>query len=58
MSVLRRGPKYVRGVVGSGRVVLHRDDDSTDEAPMWMFSGVSIADNGDGTATLTFADEE
>lgn len=55
---LSLGPKFVSGQTERGRVILVRDDETTDETPVWMFTGVNISDNGDGTATLTFEDEE
>ena len=54
MAIPNLGPKYESGLATNGHIILTRDDDSTDTTPIWMFAGVSVTDNDDGTATLTF----
>lgn len=56
--VLGVGPKYVSGFADRGQIILIREDGTTDETPIFALSGITITDNGDGTATLTMADEE
>lgn len=50
------GPKFVGGHLDVGRLVLVRDDDTTDSPPIWITPG-TLANNGDGSCTLTISEE-
>ncbi len=58
MTPPRRGAKYVTGTLTAGRLVLTREDGTVHQTPsVFMFTGVAITDNEDGTATFTFDEE-
>lgn len=57
MTPPRRGAKYVTGTSTTGRIVLTREDGTVHQTPVFMFTGVAITDNEDGTATFTFDEE-
>lgn len=50
------GPKYVSGVANPV-IVLTRQDGKSVVSPVAMFRGCSVADNGDGTSTLTLSND-
>lgn len=54
MGIPNLGPKYVSGDVSTGRVVLTRDDGSTDNALLIMFMGTITDVTGDGVFDINF----
>jgi len=55
MAIPNLGIKFTSGQTTRGHIILFREDDTWDNTPVWMFAGISYVDNGDGTATFTFA---
>lgn len=55
-SALERGPRFVSGQAESGQVVLTRDDNTIELAPMLMITG-TLVDHGDGTCDVTLGEE-
>jgi hypothetical protein len=50
-----RGPKFVSGDAGNGRLKLVRDNGSvTDEVPSLILIRATLTDNGDSTFDLVF----
>ena len=54
MSIPNLGPKFVAGFATTGRIILTRDDDTTDSLPVLMFRGTITDVTGDGVYDINF----
>lgn len=46
------GAKFVDATAVTGQLILTREDGSTAPAPILIFTGAELVDNGDGTCRL------
>lgn len=54
MGIPNLGPKFVSGDLSTGQLILIRDNGTTARCGVVIVTDVTLTDNADGTADLTF----